>query len=130
MPDATTRTGVPPAAGTRYKPVVKETVTPAADAGNGEIGSRATWRLLGVDFVSLLNLRGEAPAGLGANMQAVRSGVYVSPKLGAKEGEELRLIVDDRVIALKVAGVVPETPGVPSLPAHLLLMDLPEGLLE
>jgi len=108
-------------------PVVEETVTPAADAGNGEIGSRATWRLLGVDFVALLNLRGEAPAGLGANMQAVRSGIYVSPKLGVKEGEELRLIVDDRVIALKVAGVVPETPGVPSLPKHLLLMDLPEA---
>lgn len=108
-------------------PVVEETVTPAADAGNGEIGSRATWRLLGVDFVALLNLRGEAPAGLGANMQTVRSGVYVSPKLGVKEGEELRLIVDDRVITLTVAGVVPETPGVPSLPAHLLLMDLPEA---
>lgn len=108
-------------------PVVEETVTPASDAGNGEIGSRATWRLLGVDFVALLNLRGEAPAGLGANLQAVRSGVYVSPKLGAKEGEELRLIVDDRVITLTVAGVVPETPGVPSLPAHLLLMDLPEA---
>jgi len=108
-------------------PVVEETVTPAADAGNGEIGSRATWRLLGVDFVALLNLRGEAPVGLGANMQAVRSGVYVSPKLGVKEGEELRLVVDDRVIALKVAGVVPETPGVPSLPKHLLLMDLPEA---
>lgn len=108
-------------------PVVEETVTPASDAGNGEIGSRATWRLLGVDFVALLNLRGEAPAGLGANLQAVRSGVYVSPKLGVKEGEELRLIVDDRVITLTVAGVVPETPGVPSLPAHLLLMDLPEA---
>jgi len=108
-------------------PVVEETVTPALDTGNGEIGSRATWRLLGVDFVALLNLRGEAPAGLGANMQAVRAGVYVSPKLGVKEGEELRLIVDDRVITLKVAGVVPETPGVPSLPAHLLLMDLPEA---
>lgn len=108
-------------------PVVEETVTPASDAGNGEIGSRATWRLLGVDFVALLNLRGEAPAGLGANLQAVRAGVYVSAKLGAKEGEELRLIVDDRVIALKVAGVVPEAPGVPSLPEHLLLMDLPEA---
>lgn len=108
-------------------PVVEETVTPADESGNGEIGSRATWRLLGVDFVALLNLRGEAPAGLGANLQAVRSGVYVSPKLGVKEGEELRLIVDDRVITLKVAGVVPETPGVPSLPAHLLLMDLPEA---
>jgi putative ABC transport system permease protein len=108
-------------------PVVEETVTPASDKGNGEIGSRATWRLLGVDFVALLNLRGEAPAGLGANMQSIHAGVYVSPKLGAKPGEALRLIVDDRVITLKVAGVVPEVPGVPSLPAHLLLMDLPEA---
>jgi putative ABC transport system permease protein len=108
-------------------PVVEETVTPALDKGNGEIGSRATWRLLGVDFVALLNLRGEAPAGLGANMQAVRSGVYVSPKLGVQAGEDLRLIVDDRIITLMVAGVVPEVPGVASLPAHLLLMDLPEA---
>ncbi len=109
-------------------PVVEETVTPSLDKGNGEIGSRATWRLLGVDFIALLNLRGEAPAGLGAsNMQSIHAGVYVSPKLGAKAGEELRLIVDDRVITLKVAGVVPEVPGVPSLPAHLLLMDLPEA---
>ncbi len=108
-------------------PVVEETVTPASDKGNGEIGSRATWRLLGVDFIALLNLRGEAPAGLGANMQSIHAGVYVSPKLGAKAGEELRLIVDDRIITLKVAGVVPEVPGVPTLPAHLLLMDLPEA---
>jgi len=108
-------------------PVVEETVTPADESGNGEIGSRATWRLLGVDLVALLNLRGEAPAGLGANLQAVRSGVYVSPKIGVKEGETLRLVVDDRVIPLTVAGVVLETPGVPSLPAHLLLMDLPEA---
>ncbi len=108
-------------------PVVEKTVTPACDTGNGEIGSRPTWRLLGVDFVALLNLRDEAPAGLGGNLQSVRQGVYVSPKLGAKEGDELRLIVDDRVIVLKVAGVVPETPGVPGLPKHLLLMDLPEA---
>lgn len=109
-------------------PVVEKTVTPASDAGNGEIGSRPTWRLLGVDFLALLNLRDEAPAGFGGNLQSVRPGVYVSQKLGAKEGDELRLIVDDRVIALKVAGVVPETPGVPGLPEHLLLMDLPEAL--
>jgi putative ABC transport system permease protein len=108
-------------------PVVEETVTPALDAGNGEIGSRPTWRLLGVDFIALLNLHGEAPAGLNANTQTMHAGVYVSPKLGAKAGEELHLIVDDRIITLKVAAVVPETPGVPALPAHLLLIDLPEA---
>ncbi|WP_395737217.1 FtsX-like permease family protein [Prosthecobacter sp.] len=107
-------------------PVVEETVTPALKTGNGEIGSRPTWRLLGVDFIALLNLRGEAPAGLGnANMQSMQAGVYASPKLGVKAGEELGLIVDDRVVPVKVAGLVPEVPGVPSLPAHLLLMDLP-----
>lgn len=108
-------------------PVIEETVTPALDPGNGEIGSRPTWRLLGVDFIALLNLRGEAPLELGTSMQSMGAGVYVSPKLGAKAGEELRLIVDDRVITLRVAGVVPETPGVPALPAHLLLLDLPEA---
>ncbi|WP_395743720.1 FtsX-like permease family protein [Prosthecobacter sp.] len=108
-------------------PIIEETATPALDKGNGEIGSRATWRLLGVDFVSLLNLRGEAPAGLGSSMQAVHNGVCVSPKLGVKIGEELRLIVDDRVITVKVAGIVPEIPGVPTLPAHLLLLDLPDA---
>lgn len=109
-------------------PVVEETVVPAQDTGNGEIGSRPTWRLLGVDFIALLNLRGEAPAGLGAARpaaQAMRSGVFVSPKLGKKEGDEMRLIVDDRVVSVTVAAVVAETPGVPALPTHLLLMDLP-----
>lgn len=107
-------------------PVVEETVTPAQDAGNGEIGSRPTWRLLGVDFVGLLNLRGDAPVSLGgANMQGMRSGVMVSAKLGVGEGDDLRLIVDDRVLIVKVAGVVTEMPGVPTLPKHLLLMDLP-----
>lgn len=108
-------------------PVVEKTVTPVSDAGTGEIGSRPTWRLIGVDFVALLNLRDEAPAGLGGNLQSVRPGVYVNPKLGAEEDDDLRLIVDDRVIALKVAGVVPERPGVPTLPEHMLLMDLPQA---
>ncbi|MBU3666554.1 MAG: FtsX-like permease family protein [Chthoniobacterales bacterium] len=108
-------------------PVVEETVSPASDDGNGEIGSRPTWRLLGVDFFALLNLQDEAPTGFGGSLRELRSGVYVSPKLGAQEGDELRLIVDDRVIKVKVAGVVPETPGVPALPKHLLLMDLPEA---
>lgn len=109
-------------------PVVEETVTPAQDSGNGEIGSRPTWRLLGVDFIALLNLRGEAPASLdlsNARAQATGNGVFVSPKLGMREGEELRLIIDDRVVTTTVAGVAKETPGVPSQPAHLLLMDLP-----
>lgn len=107
-------------------PVVEETVTPAQDTGNGEIGSRPTWRLLGVDFVALLNLRGDTPVNFGgANMQGMRTGVMVSAKLGMSEGDELRLIVDDRVLTMKVAGVVTEVPGVPTLPKHLLLMDLP-----
>lgn len=109
-------------------PVVEETVTPAQDSGNGEIGSRPTWRLLGVDFIALQNLRSEAPAGLAAAQPqagTARPGVFVSSRLGMQEGDALRLIVDDRVITVTVAGVVAETPGVPALPRHLLLMDLP-----
>ncbi len=100
-------------------PVVEETVTPAQDSGNGEIGSRPTWRLLGVDFIALQNLRSEAPAGLAAAQPqagTARPGVFVSSRLGMQEGDALRLIVDDRVITVTVAGVVAEHPASPPCP--------------
>ncbi len=107
-------------------PVVEETVTPLAAGRAGEIGSRPTWRLLGVDFVSLLNLGDEAPAGLRGGVRSGQ-GVWVSEKMGRATGEEIRVVLHERVIALQVAGVVAEQPGVPALPATMLLMDLPDA---
>ncbi len=105
-------------------PVVEETVMPFVEGSQMEIGTGVTWKLLGTDFVSLLNLRGEAPAGLTGDVRAAE-GVFVSEKLHKKVGDELRLVLNERVITLKVGGVVVEQPGVPTLPETMLLMDLP-----
>jgi putative ABC transport system permease protein len=105
-------------------PVVEETVMPFVEGRQMEIGSGVTWKLLGTDFVSLLNLRGEAPAGLTGDVRAAE-GVFVSEKLHKKVGDELRVVLNERVITLKVGGVVVEQSGVPTLPETMLLMDLP-----
>jgi len=106
-------------------PLVEETVTPLAKPGV-EIGSLATWRLIGMDWVALLNLRGEAPVEL---QTPNVDGVFMSAKLGArlklKAGDELPVVLHERVVRLKIGGFIPEVAGVPAPPDHLLLMDLP-----
>jgi putative ABC transport system permease protein len=104
--------------------VIEETVMPFEEGQTVEIGSGVTWKLVGTDFVSLLNLRGEAPAGLNGDAKAAE-GVFVSEKLRKAVGEELRVVMHEQVISLKVGGVVKEQPGVPTLPETMLLMDLP-----
>lgn len=105
-------------------PVIEETVMPFEAGKPVEIGSGVTWKLVGTDFVSLLNLRGEAPAGLSGDVKAAE-GVFVSEKLRKAVGDELRVVMHEQVISLKVSGVVTEQPGVPTLPETMLLMDLP-----
>lgn len=105
-------------------PVIEETVMPFEEGQTVEIGSGVTWKLVGTDFVSLLNLRGEAPAGLSGDAKAAE-GVFVSEKLRKAVGEEVRVVMHEQVISLKVGGVVKEQPGVPTLPETMLLMDLP-----
>lgn len=105
-------------------PVIEETVMPFEEGKTVEIGSGVTWKLVGTDFVSLLNLRGEAPAGLKGDVKAAE-GVFVSAKLRKAVGDEIRVVMHEQVVSLKVAGVVTEQPGVPTLPETMLLMDLP-----
>jgi len=105
-------------------PVIEETVMPFEEGKTVEIGSGVTWKLVGTDFVSLLNLRGEAPAGLNGDAKAAE-GVFVSEKLRKAVGDEIRVVMHEQVISLKVSGVITEQPGVPTLPETMLLMDLP-----
>jgi len=107
-------------------PVVEETVMPYVEGKRGEIGSQATWRLVGTDFISLLNLGGEAPAGLDGRMRG-GDGVLVSAKRGLDRGDELRVVMNERVVTLKIGGVIPELPGVPAMPETMLILDLPEA---
>lgn len=105
-------------------PVIEETVMPFEEGQTVEIGSGVTWKLVGTDFVSLLNLRGEAPAGFSGDAKAAE-GVFVNAKLRKAVGDEIRVVMHEQVISLKVSGVVTEQPGVPTLPETMLLMDLP-----
>lgn len=106
-------------------PLVEETITPVPGRG-AEIGSLVTWRLVGMDWLALLNLRGEAPVDA---QQMNAEGVFLSAKLGArlrvKAGDEIPVVLHERVVRLTVGGFFPEVPGVPSPPEHLVLMDLP-----
>lgn len=106
-------------------PLVEETVTPVPQ-GRAEVGSLPTWRLVGLDWVALLNLRGDAPID---PLVAKGEGTLVSAKLAARlrlqPGSELPVVIDERVVPLKIAGIIPEMPGMPVPPEHLLLMDLP-----
>jgi putative ABC transport system permease protein len=106
-------------------PLVEETVTPVRER-RAEIGSMATWRLVGMDWVSLLNLRGEAPVEF---QMTDEESVFISRKLGVRlkldKGDELSVVLHERVVRLKIGGLIPEVAGVPAPPDHLLLMDLP-----
>lgn len=116
-------------------PMIEETVSPAGER-QAEIGSVPTWRLMGADWIGLMNVRGETPLQLQQEQdrrrsEAPREGVVMSARLatrlGVSEGDVLRVIVDERVVPLRIARLMPDIPGVPSLPEHMLLMDLPEA---
>jgi putative ABC transport system permease protein len=55
--------------------------------------------------------------------------VFISEALARRDGlaagEELRLVLNERIVALRIAGVIPADPSRPQAPAHLLVMDLP-----
>jgi putative ABC transport system permease protein len=133
-------------------PVVESTAgapDPADGATAARFGRR-TFTLLGVDLIGLSNLAGQqaaaesflqprAAAGDAAPDAAARDQfwalfragprVWMSPALAAEDGKapaSLSLIVNDRLVALPVAGLIPQVPDGPSAPANLLVLDLPQ----
>ncbi|KAB2674594.1 MAG: FtsX-like permease family protein [Verrucomicrobia bacterium] len=127
-------------------PVLESTAAlPRAAGGDDAIGARATFHLLGVDLVGVQNAaarRGGGRAWFGqTNATAAGTArgfwdvfrdpraVFVPARLALREGlrvgGELRLLVNERVVALNVAGIIPSAPGQPAPPDTLLVMDLP-----
>ncbi len=55
--------------------------------------------------------------------------VFISEELVRREslapGDELSLIVNEHIVRLRVAGIIPSAPAQPRIPAQLLVMDLP-----
>lgn len=111
-------------------PLVESTVSPALDESTRSIGSRPTWRLVGMDFIGLLNLRNEAPAGIDPR-PAEMQGVLITEGFAAREnkraGDALRVVVNERVETITIAGLLPRVPDLPAPPDHLLVMDLPDA---
>ncbi|MGE3310153.1 MAG: FtsX-like permease family protein [Limisphaerales bacterium] len=145
-------------------PIVESTATqPQSNPPNGEpetIGSRPTFRLLGIDLVGIQNVgrdqaepapdwfASDAPSpsspasaptdppadgGVGETpfWRVLRdpTSVFISAALARREnlapGDRLPLVVNERIVPLTVAGVIPQLPGQPAAPAELLVMDLP-----
>jgi putative ABC transport system permease protein len=137
----------------RMIPVVETTATRPRRRPEEAIGSRETFQLVGLDLVSLQNFRGDRPldrswfnqgghAGQTARPESGRRAgggfweilrdprtVFISSSLAARDGlaagDNLRLVINERIVTLRVAGTIPEAEGSPSAPVNLLIMDLP-----
>jgi putative ABC transport system permease protein len=135
-------------------PVVEATASQPSVDGKNERFGRTSFTLLGVDLLGLANLareqdrpffgqqatgRGEADSETGAkegkgmkandNFWTVFGGeprVWVSRALAEVVPERLELVLDENVVTIPVAGVIPSTVDAPSAPATLMIFDLPQ----
>ncbi len=126
-------------------PVLENTAAkprPPIDEG---IGTRPTFHLLGIDLVGVQNaaVRHQAdhawfspPAGQKArdtgsfwDVFTDPLAVFIADSLARREtlrpGGELELVINERVVRLHVAGIIPSSAGNPAPPENLLVMDLP-----
>ena len=119
-------------------PVLDTTASPPRRADFEEIGSRPTFQILGLDLVAIQNLAsarspdrswfGQA-SGVDSFWKLLRSprAVFINAALAVSEGlgvgSKLPLVINERVVELDVAGIIPQPPGDPAAPATLLIMD-------
>jgi len=112
-------------------PIIEATVVPHIDAQVSGIGSRPTWRLMGMDLIALQNLpheRGRATrhrAGHAAGLLCVSEAM--ATREGWKPGSVARLIINDEVVQVTIAAVMPEVPDAPAPPDDSPPMDIREA---
>lgn len=132
-----------PDAPVHWVPVVESTAVEPGDGTSTTIGSRPTYTLLGVDWVALQNLaqaRGQlrtAPppsasetpmpdaSAVWARLQDPRAVLVPAAVAARNPSSTVRLVVQEQVVELRIAGVIPEDPSQPKAPDNLLLLDLP-----
>ncbi|HTI70913.1 MAG TPA: FtsX-like permease family protein [Candidatus Limnocylindria bacterium] len=133
--------------------VLETTGTPPRSNEAELIGDRPTYELLGIDLVAAQNLgvnrrlnRGwfnqESTSGAGNDTNRFwqtitrSNAIFVSAALAEARklypGGSLPLVLNEHVVELHVAGIIPADPARPRTPSKLLLMDLPalQTLLE
>src|SRR5258708_2115659 len=128
-------------------PVLETTAVLArGDKPDEHIGSRATYHLLGLDLVAVQNLasagdndrswfnqQSAATNYSGGNRfwQLLRqtNAVFISFTLAKAShlnpGDHLPVVIDENVVNLEIAGLIPTSPAHPLPPENLLVMDLP-----
>lgn len=130
-------------------PVVESTATPPPDGQPETIGARTTFRILGVDLVGIQNfaLENASPrnAWFAPSEDAAAPGVgddgpfwsilrdptsvflaeALAHRQGLRRGDALPLVLNERIVNLRVAGIVPDVEGQPAAPPTFLVMDLP-----
>ena len=134
-------------------PVIETTATAPRVSENEAIGSRSTFQVLGIDLIAVQNLADRRPSNRqwlatpGGSPQGELSGdlqvqarrlwesfrdphsVFVSPRLAIRQrlvpGQEFPVVLNERIVPLRIAGIIPADPGQPEIPAELLVMDLP-----
>ncbi|MDR3457048.1 MAG: FtsX-like permease family protein [Verrucomicrobiae bacterium] len=129
-------------------PVLETTAVLARSDNQADehIGSRQTYHLLGLDLVAVQNLAvGDDSDHSWFNQQLAATNesggnrfwqllqqtnaVFISPALAKtshlKPGDRLRVVIDENVVDLDIAGLIPTSPARPQPPENLLVMDLP-----
>ncbi len=113
-------------------PMLEATVVPAPTGPETAIGTRPTWRLLGMDLIALQNLRSSLVTSPHRPQQPLTSRhFFVSERMAAQQhwqaGTVVRLVINDRLEEVTLAALLPSLPDLPAPPDNLLLMDLPEA---
>ena len=127
-------------------PVLETTAVVPDRAERQTIGSRPTFQVLGLDLPALVNLASQPDNGPGwfspategktnesdhgfssvlRNPQSVFISAALAKRDQLKSGSLLPLIINEHLVTLRVAGIIPADPRQPAVPANLLIMDLP-----
>jgi putative ABC transport system permease protein len=127
-------------------PVLQATGSPPVAADETDRFGRPSYTILGVDLLGVSNLAQQMATGQGyfgntaqRGAEATSGGtedfwtafqsgpqVWLSPRWGESLPREIELVLDERVLALPVAGWIPTAPGAPEVPPNLIVMDLPK----
>ena len=126
--------------------VLETTAAPPRTLEDEGIGGRPTYELLGVDLIAAQNLTAgrrldrswfNQPSGGAATGDTNRfwetiiksNAVFITGALaqarGLLPGDALPLVINEQIVSLRVAGILPTDPSHPQAPAQLLVMDLP-----
>lgn len=128
-------------------PVVEATLSTPPQSEDDPPFGRPTYTVLGLDLIALANLAEtrtasflvaetrpdstETPDGGGgfARLFGEEPLLWINPSLLQDDGQvpaTLDWVLDERILTLQVAGVIPTLPEAPPAPAGLLVMDLPQ----